>query len=111
MGYMTRKNCPLQNLLQSGNICTLIKNCKDGKMSTKERYMNEVWSGLLRCSFEKSASGHAWVRVASVATEAGVSRPTAKKYLQMLVEMEAVEWMDLDGYIVLRPIKQAQASV
>lgn len=60
-------------------------------MSTKNRYARIVYKGLLKCHQE--AVGFA--SVGEVAKAAGVSRPTAAKYLDMFAEDMTVECMDL----------------
>lgn len=54
-------------------------------MSTKERYGTEVWNALCRLHINPGPEQWGWHSVGEVAKEAGVSRATAKKYLQLLV--------------------------
>lgn len=60
-------------------------------MTTKNRYSRIVYKGLLKCHQE--AVGYA--SVGEVARAAGVSRPTAAKYLDKFAEDKTVECMDL----------------
>lgn len=56
------------------------------KMSTKERYGNEVWRAVQCFAMEWQNGGPLFRTVGEVAREAGVSRGTAKKYLDILVD-------------------------
>lgn len=53
-------------------------------MSTKERYGSAVWDALQAVSYLVDPTIFVYVGVGEVAEKAGVSRPTAKKYLEML---------------------------
>jgi len=54
-------------------------------MSTKERYGSSVWDALIKNTRVYANVYVQWATVGEVATTAGVSRGTAKKYLEMLV--------------------------
>lgn len=56
-------------------------------MSTKQRYGNAVWDAIAKLTDHRLGQGHVWVTVGEVAKEAGVSKPTARKYLNALWEM------------------------
>lgn len=56
-------------------------------MSTKERYGSEVWKALCHITRFYAHDNVIWATIGEVAKEAGVSKPTAKKYLIELVEM------------------------
>jgi len=51
-------------------------------MSTKERYGSDVWRAVVQISKTSTP----FMTVGEVAGIAGVSRPTAKKYLKLLVD-------------------------
>ena len=56
-------------------------------MSTKQRYGNAVWEAISDLTNHKVGKEHEYVSVGEVANRAGVSFPTAKKYLAALWEM------------------------
>jgi response regulator of citrate/malate metabolism len=62
-------------------------------MSTKERYGNAVFEALSQNTFQLADMYTQWATVGEVAESAGVSKPTAKKYLDLLVEMGRVSAM------------------
>lgn len=66
-------------------------------MSTKERYGTAVWQGLLSSTMTLANVYVQWATVGEVANAAGVSRATAKKYLDALVEMGQVKTMKFGG--------------
>jgi len=53
-------------------------------MSTKQRYGDAVWNALVAVFNDPNTPDDAYVSVGEVAIKAGVSRPTAKKYLEEL---------------------------
>jgi len=53
-------------------------------MSTKERYGTAVWNALIACEANRKDGEWGWVSVGEVMEEAGVSRGTARKYLEIL---------------------------
>lgn len=55
-------------------------------MSTKQRYGGAVWDALWDICHPHDGFGWGWAGVGQVAARAGVSRPTAKKYLEAFVE-------------------------
>jgi len=55
-------------------------------MSTKERYGSEVWQALINTTRVYANVYVQWATVGEVAEKAGVSRGTAKKYLDMLIK-------------------------
>lgn len=55
-------------------------------MSTKERYGSAVWSAVQELSFLVEARMYCLLTVGEVAKKAGVSKPTAKKYLDLLAK-------------------------
>ena len=59
-------------------------------MSTKERYGNVVWDAIVRNSSESGGPFGRLMTVGQVARWSGVSVPTAKKYLTLLVEIGAI---------------------
>lgn len=69
-------------------------------MSTNERYRSIVGSGLYDASMNHHTGALSWVTVGEVSAQAGVSRPTARKYLDLLVSEEWAEKID-KGYTVL----------
>jgi Mn-dependent DtxR family transcriptional regulator len=56
-------------------------------MSTKERYGTAVWDAIVALHMALSDDAWGWHRVGEIAKKAGVSRPTARKYLEGLYEM------------------------
>lgn len=56
-------------------------------MSTKERYGTEVWNALVATTRVYANVYVQWATVGEVSQKAGVSRGTAKKYLDALVTM------------------------
>lgn len=58
-------------------------------MSTVERFGGAVWRGVVSL-VEADESGWGYMTVGEVAEEAEVSKPTAKKYLDMLCEKEVM---------------------
>ena len=56
-------------------------------MSTKERYGNAVWSAM--CDLSYMVDTYIWVSltVGEIADKAGVSKMTARKYLNELADM------------------------
>lgn len=54
-------------------------------MSTAERYGTEVKQAVITLSFDNGVNSHPLLSVGEVASMAGVSRGTAKKYLMDLV--------------------------
>lgn len=72
-------------------------------MSTLERYGNEVWEGLNKTTRVYADVYVQWATVGEVAKAAGVTRPTAKKYLDKLVKMgkaKAMKFGKRTGYSV-----------
>lgn len=55
-------------------------------MSTKERYGTEVWNAICRLEDKLTPEQWGWHSAGEVGKEAGVSRNTARKYLDMLYE-------------------------
>lgn len=62
-------------------------------MSTMERYGNAVYEALAKNTYQLADVYIQWATVGEVAKSAGVSHPTAKKYLDMLVDMGRVKRM------------------
>lgn len=74
-------------------------------MSTKERYGTAVWQALVALD-ESDGYGWAYQTVGEVAVEAGVSSPTARKYLDELCEMGNATFFQTDsGRRLYRPMK------
>lgn len=72
-------------------------------MSTKERYGSAVWAGLLASTVTLANVYVQWATVGQVAAAGGVSRGTAKKYLEELVDMGQAKKMKFGsrvGYAV-----------
>ena len=59
-------------------------------MSTRERYGNVVWDAIVRNSSSSGGPSGRLMTVGQVARWSGVSTPTAKKYLTLLVEIGAI---------------------
>jgi len=53
-------------------------------VSTTERYGNAVWLALTEIFNAPETKDDEWITIGEVAERAGVSRPTAKKYLELL---------------------------
>lgn len=73
-------------------------------MSTTERYGTEVWNALVKNTRVLADIYVQWATVGEVAEAAGVSRGTAKKYLEALVNMGRAKRMAFGkryGYSVL----------
>lgn len=62
-------------------------------MSTKQRYGTAVFEALGENAFQLADMYIQWSTAGEVAERAGVSRPTAKKYLELMVEMGRVKSM------------------
>lgn len=72
-------------------------------MSTNERYGSAVWAGLLASTLTLANVYVQWATVDQVARAGGVSRGTAKKYLEKLVTMGQAKKMKFGaryGYAV-----------
>jgi DNA-binding IclR family transcriptional regulator len=78
-------------------------------MSTSERYRSIVGGALFDVSRNHHTGAHLWATVGEVANQAGVSRPTARKYLDILVSQEWAEKID-KGYTVLYMFVEKQES-
>lgn len=78
-------------------------------MSTMERYGTAVWQGLLASTITLANVYQQWATVGEVARAAGVSEPTAKKYLTMLVEKGDAKCMKFGnrmGYAVTSGLEE-----
>jgi response regulator of citrate/malate metabolism len=78
-------------------------------MSTRQRYGDAVWAGLLASTMTLANVYIQWATVGDVARAGGVSRATAKKYLDVLVEMGQVKTMKFGartGYAVTSGMEQ-----
>ncbi len=73
-------------------------------MSTTERYGTLVWEALLRLHARVSAGVWEWHSVGEISIEAGVSRPTTRKYLMMLSEMGNVRVISGNNFTYYQPI-------
>nr|CRY94304.1 hypothetical protein [uncultured prokaryote] len=62
-------------------------------MSTEERYGTAVWEALQACTLVLADVYVQWATVGEVAKKAGVSRGTAKKYLDKLCDMSQARSM------------------
>lgn len=71
-------------------------------MSTKERYGTAVWDAIAALTSHKVGEGCVYHGVGEVASKAGVSKPTAKKYLAALWEMGHVKIAIIDGHTGFR---------
>jgi len=77
-------------------------------MSHKERFGSEVWDALLKNTMVLADVYVKWATVGEVAEAARVSRATAKKYLEALVEMGRAKKMAFGkrwGYSILNDIE------
>lgn len=59
-------------------------------MSTTERYGTAIWSALIALEDALAPDAWGWHSAGEVAEKAGVSRNTARKYLNKLYEMKHV---------------------
>jgi len=59
-------------------------------MSTKERYGMEIWRALCELEDKLSPDAWGWHSAGDVAKHCGVSRNTARKYLDMFYEAGTV---------------------
>jgi response regulator of citrate/malate metabolism len=78
-------------------------------MSTTERYGTEVWRGLLSVTINLANQYIQWATVGEVARAAGVSRGTAKKYLEMLIEkgdVKSMKFGNRTGYAVITGMEE-----
>lgn len=78
-------------------------------MSTEERYGAAVWQGLLASSVTLANVYVQWATVGEVARAGGVSRATAKKYLDKLVEMghaKSMKFGNRTGYTTVSGVKE-----
>lgn len=71
-------------------------------MSTKQRYGDAVLKAIQDITSHKVGESGVYVGVGQVAKKAGVSKPTAKKYLIMLWEMMYVKIVIIDGVMGYR---------
>lgn len=74
-------------------------------MSTKERYGTLVWEALKIMTSEDIVDYEVWCSANAVGEAAGVSAPTARKYLEEMVEMgvaERIRYGGISGYRVAR---------
>lgn len=57
-------------------------------MSIPDRFGGEVWRAIQALDMEHKSrnTGFYWYGAGEIAVEAGVSRPTARKYLSQLIE-------------------------
>lgn len=62
-------------------------------MSTTERYGTEVWNALVNTTRVYANVYVQWATVGEVAEKAGVSRGTAKKYLEKLISTKHAKSM------------------
>lgn len=72
-------------------------------MSTKERYGTEVWEALINTTRVYANVYVQWATVGEVSEKAGVSRGTAKKYLEALVasgHAKAMKFGKRTGYSI-----------
>lgn len=63
-------------------------------MSTKERYGNAVWDAVCELSHLVMENVYCFVSVGEVAKKAGVSRMTARKYLEIAKEQGHLSSLD-----------------
>lgn len=71
-------------------------------MSTKERYGTAVWEAIAALTDHKVGQGCVYIGAGEIAKKAGVSKPTAKKYLSELWEMGHVKIAIIDGHTGFR---------
>lgn len=83
----------LTKLRQSARLVTSHKFDRSVIVSTNERYGTAVWNGLLASTLTLANVYVQWASVGEVAIAGGVSRGTAKKYLELLVEKGAAKKM------------------
>jgi response regulator of citrate/malate metabolism len=74
-------------------LCTSTNILRIEEMSTKERYGTAIYEALGEHTYQLADMYIQWATIGEVAKRAGVSRPTAKKYLDLLVEMGRVKSM------------------
>lgn len=55
-------------------------------MTSTERFGNAVWDALVALFNAPETEDDEWITIGEVASKAGVSRPTAKKYLELLIK-------------------------
>lgn len=72
-------------------------------MSTKQRYGSAVWKALAHITRHYAHDNIIWATVGEVSKQAGVSKPTAKKYLTTLVEMGSAVDMEFGTRKGYRP--------
>lgn len=81
------KFCHLQKLFTPDNLFVSTNSFRIEKMSTSERYGSEIWRAVLDRDLEALTSGTSyWFTAREIASRGGVSTPTARKYLALLVE-------------------------
>lgn len=74
------------------------------KMSTKERYGTYVYEALIAQTRFYAYGVDIWATVGEIAIVARVSRATAKKYLEVLVEMGHAKSMKFGNRTGYRPV-------
>ena len=75
-------------------------------MSTKQRYSELVWRGVETQAREVERGLFSFVSVGEVARAAGVSRPTAAKYLDAFADAGFMARMQIGDMSFYRPLSQ-----
>jgi len=73
-------------------------------MSTKERFGTLVWRSLNELYAKFDERNHQWVTVGEVSEDVGVSKVTARKYLQELVDIGHASFVIVGSTVGYRPI-------
>jgi len=76
-------------------------------MSTKERFGTLVWRSLIELNEKHAPIEGIWVTVGEIASDVGVSKVTARKYLDELWRMRHAERVIVGTAIGYRPVDLA----
>lgn len=79
-------------------------------MSTQDRYREVVMMGLKAASYGPKLSRYRWVSVGQVAMMGGVSRNTAKKYLEEGIDIGTVKGIETGLGVCYRPAIKAEVE-
>jgi len=77
------------------------------EMSTKERFGTIVWNAMHELSYKCDDHVYAFVGISQVCESGGVSRPTAKKYLEQLRSDGFVSRMKINNSYCYRLLERS----
>lgn len=73
-------------------------------MSTKERFGTLVWRALNELYSKTDASENQWITVGEVSEDVGISKVTARKYLEELAKLGHASFVRVGSSVGYRPI-------